>query len=152
MLQWSSKIKNNDSALADAVKYYTEEYSKAVADVSIVMTKLEREKIGTSHVFEHRLSQLQDIESMLKILNVKEYNLRRTISKKLLEDKQPKSNIDYIVSLDDNVLALELIINELALIRNLYLGILKGLHVKSASVNLCSKLRKDDTFIMLDYD
>ena len=150
MLKCSDKIKSDPTSLSEAIAFYYAEYEKSKKDIQISMLKLEREKMGTSHVFEHRLSQLQDIESMLKILNTRESNLRRSLYKKLIEDS-PKANIDYLINLDDNVKLLEIATNELALIRNLYLGILKGLHVKSASVNLCSKLHKEDTIIIIDY-
>lgn len=150
MLKWSDKIKSDPTSLSDAIAFYYGEYEKSKKDIQISMFKLEREKLGTSHIFEHRLSQLQDIESMLKILNTRESNLRRSLYKKLIEDS-PKANIDYLINLDDNVKLLEIATNELALIRNLYLGILKGLHVKSSSVNLCSKLHKEDTIIIIDY-
>jgi len=151
VVSWAQKIKSNPSAIADAIIYYSNEYTNAKKDIEISLYKLEREKLGTSHIFEHRLSQLQDLDAILKILNVKESNLRRTLYKKFIETI-PNSNIDYLINLDDNVKSLESTINELALIRNLYLGILKGLHIKSASVNLCSRLRKDDLYIVVNYD
>lgn len=151
VVSWAQKIRSNPTSLSDAVKYYTTEYIKAKDDVEIVTHKLEREKLGTSHIFEHRLSQLQDIEAILKILNVQESNLRKSIYKKLVENGA-NSNINYLIDLDESIINLETVVNELAMIRNLYLGILKGLHVKNASVYLCLKMRENNERIVINYD
>jgi hypothetical protein len=146
---WSQKIRSNPSLLSDAIAFYATEYVSAKEDVEISLRKLEREKMGSSHVFEYRLSQLQDLEAILKTLNINLMMLRKKLYKKFLEDT-PKANIDFLVDIDDNVNALENSINEVALMRNLYLGILKGLHIKSSSVHMCIELRKSNDIIVIE--
>jgi hypothetical protein len=84
-------------------------------------------------ITEHRFNQLQEIEAVLNLLNIKLRKIRRTHFQKYLEKYQralTSRDAEKYVDGEDEVIDFEYLINEVALLRNKYLGIMKGLDAK----------------------
>ncbi|NBR61837.1 MAG: hypothetical protein EBT86_09365, partial [Actinobacteria bacterium] len=95
-------------------------------------------------ITEHRFNQLQEIEAVLNFLNIQLRKIRKTYFQKYLENyNRALSSRDAEKYTDgtDEVVDMETIINEVALIRNKYLAVVKGLESKSFSMGHLVKLK-----------
>ena len=93
---------------------------------------------------EHRFNQLQEIEAILEYLNIEKRRLRSQVFKKFLENYQralTSRDVDKYVDGEADVVDMEKIVNEFALLRNKWLGVLKGLDQKQWQLTNIVKLR-----------
>lgn len=95
-------------------------------------------------ITEHRFNQLQEIEAVLNLLNIKLRKIRRGYFQKYLEKYQralTSRDAEKYVDGEDEVIDFEYLINEVALLRNKYLGIMKGLDAKQWQMGHIVRLR-----------
>jgi hypothetical protein len=95
-------------------------------------------------IVEQRFNQLQEIEAILEYLNIELRRLRSQHFRKYLENYQralSSRDVDRFVEGEADVVDFEKIINEFALLRNKWLGIVKGLDVKQWQLSNVIKLR-----------
>jgi hypothetical protein len=93
---------------------------------------------------EHRFNQLQEIEAILEYLNIEKRRLRSQHFKKYLENYQralTSRDVEKYVDGEPDVVDFDKIVNEFALLRNKWLGILKGLDQKQWQLTNIVKLR-----------
>ena len=93
---------------------------------------------------EQRFNQLQELEAILEYLNIELRRLRSTFFKKYLENYQralSSRDVEKYVDGEADVVDMEKIINEFALMRNKWLGITKGLDQKQWQITNIVKLR-----------
>lgn len=147
MKTWFTKVKSNLGLLPEALEYYQTEYDEAKQDVRLLGAgSLEKASSSMSHIFEHRFSQLQDIEAILEHLNIHYRKMRSDVFQKWFENQKAARALtardaEKYVDSDPDVNDLAELVNEVAYVRNLYLGILKGLDNKSYQINNITKLR-----------
>lgn len=139
---WYSKVVDDIGKIPDFIKYYEKELEQARNEVN-VKGNLERNAKELPANTEVRFSQLQDIEAVLNLLNIQMRKLRK---EKLIEyERYQKAlssrEVEKYVDGEDDVVDLEMIINEVALIRNKYLGIMKGFDSKQWMISHITKLR-----------
>jgi hypothetical protein len=129
---WYNRIVTDLSDIPDFISYYESELVDAKRDVRIggyVETNI-KELPG---ITEHRFNQLQEIEAVLNYLNIQIRKIRRRHFQKYLEGYAralTSRDAEKYVDGEDEVIDFETIINEVALIRNKWLGIMKGLESK----------------------
>jgi hypothetical protein len=95
-------------------------------------------------IVETRFAQLQEIEAVLNHLNRELRKLRTKHYKIYLENYQralSSRDVEKYVDGEDEVCDFEAIVNEWALLRNKWLGILKGLDQKQWQITNITKLR-----------
>ena len=95
-------------------------------------------------IVEQRFNQLQEIEAILEYLNIELRRLRSSYFKKYLENYQralPSRDVEKYVDGEADVVDYEKIINEFALLRNKWLGVLKALDQKQWQITNVVKLR-----------
>jgi hypothetical protein len=95
-------------------------------------------------VTEQRFYQLQEIEAVLNFLNIELRRIRRKHFKKYLEayaKALSSRDAEKYADGEDEVIDFELLINEVALLRNRWLGIMKGLDAKQWQLGHIVKLR-----------
>jgi hypothetical protein len=93
---------------------------------------------------EHRFNQLQEIEAVLNYLNIQLRKIRRKHFQKYLEAYNralTSRDAEKYVDGEDEVIDYETIINEVALLRNRWLGIMKGLEAKQWQMGHIVRLR-----------
>ena len=93
---------------------------------------------------ETRFSQLQEIEAILEYLNIELRRLKSSHFRKYVENYQRQlssRDAEKFVDGESDVVDFEKIINEFALIRNKWLGIIKGLDIKQWQLSNIVKLR-----------
>jgi hypothetical protein len=143
MTHWYAKISQDISHLPACIDYFYKELDDARGEVKIY-GNIEKASSGLPGVVEQRFNQLQEIEAVLEYLNIELRRLRSKIFKKYLENYQralSSRDVEKYVDGEADVVDMEKIINEFALLRNQWLGIVKGLDIKQWQLSNIIKLR-----------
>lgn len=130
---WYSRVVADLAQIPDFIAYYEQELSQAKSECRIDGV-VERNIKDLPGITEHRFNQLQEIEAVLNYLNIQLRRIRRRHFQKYLEAYQralTSRDAEKYVDGEDEVIDFETIINEVALLRNRWLGIMKGLDSKS---------------------
>jgi hypothetical protein len=140
---WYSKVVANLGNIPDFIAYYERELEDAKRDVRIGGL-VEKNITALPGITEHRFNQLQEIEAILNHLNIQLRKVRRKHFQKYLEGYQralTSRDAEKYVDGEDEVIDFETIINEVALLRNRWLGIMKGLDTKQWQMGHVVRLR-----------
>ena len=140
---WYSEISRDIGKITDAIKFYDTELIEAKQEVKL-SGNVEKAAASLPGIVEHRFNQLQEIEAILNYLNIELRRLRSSFFKKYLENYQralSSRDVEKYVDGEADVVDYEKIINEFALIRNRWLGVLKGLDQKQWQLTNIVKLR-----------
>ena len=140
---WYNKVVQDISNLPDFIDYYNTQLSFAKNEVQII-GNLEKGLSTLPGITEHRFNQLQEIEAVLNFLNIELRKIRKTHFKKYLEGYAralTSRDAEKYVDGEDEVINMEIIINEVALLRNKWLGIMKGLESKNFMLGHVTRLR-----------
>jgi len=140
---WYSKISKDISKIPDALQYYEDELVEAKSECRIY-GNIEKAAANMPGLVEHRFNQLQELEAILEYLNIELRRLRSSFFKKYLENYQralSSRDVEKYVDGEADVVDMEKIINEFALMRNKWLGITKGLDQKQWQLTNITKLR-----------
>jgi len=140
---WYNRVVNDFACLPQCLQFYENELQTASCETS-VKGRIEQNISMMPGTTELRFNQLQEIEAILNYMNIQLRSKRRTIFRNFLENNQraltPQVAEKYTDG-DPDVIDYELKINEVALIRNKYLGIIKALESKSYALNNITRLR-----------
>lgn len=142
-MNWYDRVSKDISAIPDAVAFFTSELEEAKIDIKIG-GRLERVSADMPSIVEHRFNQLQELEAILEYLNIELRRLRSQHFRRYLENYQralSSRDCEKFVEGEADVVDFEKIINDFALIRNKWLGIIKGLDIKQWQVSNIVKLR-----------
>jgi hypothetical protein len=129
---WYNKVVNNIGNLPDFISHLEHELTEAKRECRIggyVEVNI-KELPG---ITEHRFNQLQEIEAVLNYMNIQLRKIRRRHFQKYLEGYAralTSRDAEKYVDGEDEVIDYETLINEVALMRNKWLGIMKGLESK----------------------
>ena len=140
---WYSEISRDISKIPDAVAYFENEIVQARAECKLV-GNVEKPAAAMPGIVEQRFNQLQELEAILNYLNIELRRLRSSFFKKYLENYQralSSRDVEKYVDGEADVVDYEKIINEFALIRNKWLGVLKALDQKQWQITNVVKLR-----------
>jgi len=140
---WYNRVVANLGEIPDFIAHYERELDQARAEVRLGGL-VERNIKELPGITEHRFNQLQEIEAVLNYLNIQLRKIRRKHFQKYLEGYAralTSRDAEKYVDGEDEVIDFETIINEVALLRNKYLGILKGLDSKQWMSGHIVKLR-----------
>ena len=140
---WYSKIVASLGNIPDFMAYYETELEDAKRDVRIGGL-VEKNITALPGITEHRFNQLQEIEAVLNYLNIQLKKIRRKYFQKYLEGYAralTSRDAEKYVDGEDEVIDFETIINEVALLRNRYLGILKAMESKNFMLGHVVRLR-----------
>jgi hypothetical protein len=140
---WYSRVTTNLGLIPDFIAHYEHELSEAKRECKIggLVEVNIKELPG---ITEHRFNQLQEIEAVLNFLNIQLRKIRRRHFQKYLENYAralTARDAEKYVDGEDEVIDFETIINEVALLRNKWLGIMKGLDTKQWQMGHIVRLR-----------
>lgn len=130
---WYNRIVDNIGNIPEFLDYYEKELDTARKECRIY-GQVEKSIAALPGITEFRFNQLQEIEAVLNYLNIQLRKIRRKHFQKYLENYNRALNsrdAEKYVDGEDEVIDYETIINSVALLRNKYLGILKGLESKN---------------------
>ena len=131
------------SVIPDFISYYESELLLAKNDVK-VFGNVEKNISTLPGITEHRFNQLQEIEAVLNYLNIQLRKIRQKHFKKYLEAYNrvlTSRDAEKYVDGEDEVIDFETIVNDVALLRNKWLGIMKGLDSKQWQLGHIVRLR-----------
>lgn len=140
---WYNKVVANMGEIPAFIDYYENELIEAKADIKI-RGKVEKELSNLPGQSEHRFNQLQEIEAILEHLNIQLRKIRQKHYKKYLEAYQrvlTSRDAEKYAEAEDEVIDMETIINEVALLRNKWLGVMKGIESKNFMLGHVVRLR-----------
>ena len=140
---WYSRIVADLGSMPDFIAHYERELEDAKRECRIggLIEKALKELPGHT---EHRFNQLQEIEAVLNYLNIQLRKIRRKHFQKYLESYAralTSRDAEKYADGEDEVIDFETIINEVALLRNKWLGIMKGLETKQWQLGHITRLR-----------
>lgn len=143
-MKWYYKVTADLSNVPGFIDYYEQELTQARGDLTLKGKSLERHAAELPGIVEQRFAQLQEIEAVLEFLNVRLKQDRSAEFKKFLEvynktlsSRDAEKYVDGVQTIVDTTL----LINEIALLRNKFLGISKGLEAKNFMTGHIIKLR-----------
>lgn len=140
---WYSKVVSSIANIPDFITYYEGELVSAKKEIS-TYGKIETNLAMLPGITEHRFNQLQEIEAILNYLNIQLRKIRRKHFQSYLEGYAralTSRDAEKYVDGEQEVIDYETIINEVALLRNKWLGILKGLESKNFMLGHITRLR-----------
>jgi|TARA_B110000977_G_C10808167_1_gene389174 hypothetical protein len=142
-MSWYGKVTHDLSNLPGFIMHFEKELEDARKDVGIygIVEKSLRSLPG---ITEHRFNQLQEVEAVLNHLHIQLRKIRRKYFQKYLETYAralTSRDAEKYVDGEDEVIDFETLINEVALLRNKWLGILKGIDAKQWQLGHIVKLR-----------
>ena len=142
-MAWYSRVSRDITQIPAAIQHFETELQAAKAEVKL-KGNIERAAAEMPGIVEHRFNQLQEIEAILEYLNIELRKLRSSYFKKYLENYQralSSRDVEKYVDGETDVCDYEKIINEFALMRNKWLGVLKALDQKQWQITNIVKLR-----------
>jgi len=142
-MSWYSKVSKDISNIPDAVAYFEAELTAARND-SRITGNIEKAAANMPGIVEQRFAQLQEIEAILEYLNIELRRLKSQFFRKYLETYQralSSRDCEKYVEGEADVVDMEKIINEFALLRNKWLGVTKSLDIKQWQLSNIIKLR-----------
>jgi hypothetical protein len=140
---WYSDVSRDISKIPSAIQYFETELVEAKREVRL-KGNVEKAAAEMPGIVEQRFNQLQEIEAILNYLNIELRRLRSSFFKKYLENYQralSSRDVEKYVDGEADVVDYEKIINEFALMRNKWLGVLKALDQKQWQITNVVKLR-----------
>ena len=142
-MTWFSQVTNDLARLPDALEHFENEYWVAANEVKIY-GNLEKSASRLPGIVEQRFNQLQEVEAILNHLNIQLSKIKSRHFKKYLENYQralSSRDVEKYVEGEDEVVDYETLVNEVALMRNRWLGIIKALDQKQWQITNITKLR-----------
>ena len=142
-MNWYDRVSKDISNIPNAVAYYEAELLAAKNDVRVA-GNIEKAAANMPGIVENRFNQLQEIEAILEYLNIELRRLRSQHFRRYLENYQrslSSRDCEKFVDGESDVVDFEKIINDFALLRNKWLGVIKALDIKQWQVSNIVKLR-----------
>jgi uncharacterized protein YfdQ (DUF2303 family) len=140
---WYSKVVADLGNIPSFIAYYEAELVQAKSDIQ-VKGNVEKSIAALPGITEQRFNQLQEIEAVLNYLNIQVRVIRRKHFQKYLEHYAralSSRDAEKYVEGEQEVVDYETIINEVALLRNKWLGIMKGIDSKQWQLSNLVKLK-----------
>jgi|TARA_B110000503_G_C7143366_1_gene411864 hypothetical protein len=142
-MKWFKQVRADISQLVPAIDYYEVQLAEARLECGL-RGSVEKHSRDMPGIVEYRFNQLQEIEGILEYLNIELRKKRTEHYRKFLEHyNRALSSRDAEKYVDgvDEVVDFQHIVNEFALVRNKFIGLIKALDAKSFQINNIVKLR-----------
>jgi hypothetical protein len=143
MSTWYSRVCASLGEIPNFIAYYESELEQARYDIS-VKGNVEKNLAALPGMTEHRFNQLQEIEAVLNFLNIQLRQIRRKHFQKYLEHYAralTSRDAEKYVDGEQEVVDFETVINEVALLRNKWLGVMKAMESKNFMLGHIVRLR-----------
>jgi len=143
MAGWYNSVVDDLGKIVDSIEYFENELEEAKYECGI-KGSLEKSSSALPGITEHRFNQLQEIEAILEHINIELRKERSKTFRKYLEsyNRQLSSrDAEKFVDSEDSVITLTHVANQFALLRNQFLGIMKGLDTKQWQIGHITRLR-----------
>ena len=143
MQTWFKRVQDSLAVLPECITDFDAELQQARYDCYLKgnVEKLSRE---IPQSVEHRFNQLQEIEAILENLNIQLRQIRSKKYRQFLEHYQralTSRDAEKYIDGEEEVVAMQQLVNEFALIRNKFQGVIKALDAKQFQINNVIQLR-----------
>lgn len=143
MAQWYNAIKDDLVNIVDAIDYYDRQFEEAIRETSLKghLEKMSRDIPG---IVAYRFGQLQEIEAILEYLNIEQRRIHRGHYRKYLEHYNKvlsSRDADKFADGEVEVVAMSKLVNDFALVRNKFMGVIKALEAKQFQISNIVRLR-----------
>lgn len=142
-MTWYAKIVADIGNLPEFIDYYENQLLEAKRDV-VIHGVVEKNITALPGITEHRFNQLQEIEAVLRYMEIQLRKLRRKHFQKYLEGYAralTSRDAEKYVDGEEDVCDYEAFMNHVALMRNKWLGVMKGLESKNFMLGHVVRLR-----------
>jgi hypothetical protein len=139
-----NKVVKDLKALPDVILFFEKQLEEAKFDTAIRGKSLERLEAELPGIVEHRFMQLQEIEAILEFMNIKTREVRSRAFKKFLEAYQKSlssRDAERYADGDSDYVDMAIMTNEVALLRNKFLALHKGLEQKAWMMGHITRLK-----------
>ena len=143
MSTWYNKVVGDLGTIVDSITYFENELQEARFECRI-KGSLEKASSSLPGLTEYRFNQLQEIEAILEHLNIELRKVRSITFRKYLESYNrtlSSRDAEKFVDSEQDVIDLTHLTNQFSLLRNQYLGIMKGLDTKQWQIGHITRLR-----------
>lgn len=140
---WYTKVQQDLTQIPNAISHFEKELIDARLEVKL-RGNVEKAAAALPGIVEYRFGQLQEVEAILRHLEIQLRKIRRKWFQKYLENYQralSSRDVEKYVDGEQEVVDYEDIINEFSLMRNQWLGVMKGLDQKQWQITNIVKLR-----------
>ena len=140
---WYTKVTKDLNEIPNMLLYFEDQLLTAKKECT-VFGNVEKNIRDLPGITEHRFNQLQEIEAVLNYLNLQLRKTRRKHFQKYLEAYQralTSRDAEKYVDGEYEVIDMETLINDVALLRNKWLGIMKGFESKNFMLGHIVRLR-----------
>jgi|TARA_Y100000592_G_C5389490_1_gene277534 hypothetical protein len=143
MAKWYNTVSQNLSKLPDCIDYFEDQLEEARVETGM-KGNIEKNASNVPGIVEHRFNQLQEIEAILEFLNIKLRQVKSKYYRTYLENYQralTSNDVKNYIEGEQEVVDTSNLVNEFALLRNKFLGLLKAIDSKQFQINNIVKLR-----------
>jgi len=140
---WYGQVSGNLGKIAECITFYESQLEEARVECGLV-GNIEKNATRIPGIVEHRFNQLQEIEAILEFLNIQLRKVRSKFYKRYLENYQralTSNDVKNYIDGEQEVVDMANVVNEFALLRNKYLGLMKAIDAKQFQINNIVKLR-----------
>tara|TARA_B100001287_G_scaffold263172_1_gene253783 strand:+ start:5946 stop:6419 length:474 start_codon:yes stop_codon:yes gene_type:complete len=140
---WYGQVSANLGKIADCITFYESQLEEARVECGLA-GNIEKNATRIPGIVEHRFNQLQEIEAILEFLNIQLRKVRSKFYKRYLENYQralTSNDVKNYIDGEQEVVDMANVVNEFALLRNKYLGLMKAIDAKQFQINNIVKLR-----------
>jgi hypothetical protein len=142
-MNWYTAVSKDITQVPAAIAHYESELASAKFECK-VSGSIEKASAALPGIVEQRFNQLQELEAILELLNIEMKALRNGHFRKYLENYNrtlSSRDCEKFAEGESDVVEFAKLINEFALIRNQYLGIIKAIDTKQWQLTNITKLR-----------
>lgn len=146
MSKWYRSITDdpsNPDRIVDAVLFFESELEIAKLEVKL-RGSVEKASSQLPGIVENRFNQYQEVEAILRFLEIQHTQKKSQAFRRFLENYNralSSRDAEKYAEGDKDVIELAMLINQVALVRNTYMGIMKGLDYKHWQINNLVKLK-----------
>ena len=142
MTNWYKEIKEDATKVNEALEYYNNEYALARKELKDNGKDLQQVQLELPSLFEIRYWQLQELEAIIEFFDIKVKGLRSSLYQKLLNNSQralTSNDVKQYIDGDKNIMELQTVINDIALVRNKFISVTKALDIKNWQLSNITK-------------
>lgn len=143
MSKYLQMIKDDANNLSKVLEYFNNEYEEARQDLK-VKGNLMQESSKLSSIIEYRYSQLQELEAIIGYFDIKLKGIKSSLYQKMMTTSSrmlSSTDIKQYIDGDKNVIDIQMIINDITLVRNKFVGLTKGFETKNFMISNIVKLQ-----------
>ena len=137
-------LTNDWGILPKFLEYFEKEASEAKSSDLVMVGRIETLSSKLPTLMDKRFTQLQILNAAIEYFEKELDKIRSKLYRKYLENYQKSlssRDVEKYVNGEGEVVDVSLIINEISLMRNIFISITKSIDAKSFQINNITKLR-----------